>query len=263
MSVAGRVVVALAVATLALSATSASVAVQDGPVGQAGIDADSTTLAAAVGPDGSADWRVTYRFELDGQNATDAFESLRQDIEANRSRYVATFRERIEATAASAENATGREMAVGNFSVEAETRAQPDTTFGVVTYRFEWAGFAAVDGDRVVLSEPFASNFQPDREFRVVLPNGDELVSATPEPADTGGGEVAYATGASLDGFELVAGEPGSDDGGSGDGGESDDSDGGDDDSDGATTPGAGSPGFGVLAVVLALAAALVGFRVR
>jgi hypothetical protein len=204
MSVAGRVVVALAVATLALSATSASVAVQDGPVGQAGIDADSTTLAAAVGPDGSADWRVTYRFELDGQNATDAFESLRQDIEANRSRYVATFRERIEATAASAENATGREMAVGNFSVEAETRAQPDTTFGVVTYRFQWAGFAAVDGNRVSAGDALDGLIlDSGTALRVSWPDGYGVTDITPDSAERENGAVVWRGPA-----DFEAGEP-------------------------------------------------------
>jgi hypothetical protein len=52
--------------------------VQDGPspVGQTGIDADTTTLAAAVGPNGDAGWRVTYRVELDDRNATDAVEPV-------------------------------------------------------------------------------------------------------------------------------------------------------------------------------------------
>ncbi|MEF8906703.1 MAG: hypothetical protein V5A13_02480 [Haloarculaceae archaeon] len=204
MSVAGRVVVALAVATLALSAASAGVAVQDGPVGQAGIDADSTTLAAAVGPDGGADWRVTYRIELDDQNATDAFESLRQDIEANRSRYVATFRERIEATAASAENATGREMSVGNFSVEVETRAQPDTTFGVVTYRFEWSGFAATDGDRIAAGDALDGLIlDSGTALRVSWPDGYGVTSVTPDATEREAGAVVWRGPA-----DFEAGEP-------------------------------------------------------
>lgn len=185
--------VAFGLAALALTAASAGVAVQDGPVGQAGIDADSTTLAAAVGPDGNADWRVTYRIELDDQNATDAFESLRQDIEANRSRYVTTFRERIEATAASAENATGREMSVGNFSVEVETRAQPDATFGVVTYRFEWSGFAATDGDTVTAGDALDGLIlDSSTSLRVSWPEGYGVTSVTPGPAEREANAVVW-----------------------------------------------------------------------
>lgn len=194
MRVAGRVVVvAFAVAALALSAASAGVAVQDGPVGQTGIDADSTTLAAAVGPDGDADWRVTYRIELDDKNTTDAFESLRQDIEANRSQYVATFRDRIEATATSAENTTGREMSVGNFSVEAETRAQPDTTFGVITYRFEWSGFAAADGERVTAGDALDGLIlDSGTALRVSWPDGYGIASVTPDATEREAGAVVW-----------------------------------------------------------------------
>jgi hypothetical protein len=205
MRVAGRVVVvAFAVAALVLTVASVGVAVQDGPVGQTGIDADSTTLSAAVGPDGDADWRVTYRIELDDQNATDAFESLRQDIEANRSRYVATFRDRIEATAASAENATGREMSVGNFSVEAETRAQPDTTFGVVTYRFEWDGFAAADGDRIAAGDALDGLIlDSGTALRVSWPDGYGVTGVTPDATEREEGAVVWRGPA-----DFEAGEP-------------------------------------------------------
>ena len=206
MSAAGRVAVAFAVVALALSAVSAGVAVQGGPgpVGQAGIDADSTTLAAAVGPDGDADWRVTYRIELDDENATDAFESLRQDIEANRSRFVATFRDRIEATAASAENATGREMSVGNFSVEVETRAQPDTTFGVVTYRFEWDGFAATDGDRVAAGDALDGLIlDSGTALRVAWPDGYGVTDVTPGSTERTDGAVVWRGPA-----DFESGEP-------------------------------------------------------
>jgi len=204
MGAAGRVAVAFALVTLALAAAATGVAVQDGPVGQTGIDADSTTLAAAVGPDGDADWRVTYRIELDDQNATDAFESLRQDIEANRSQYVATFRERIEATAASAENATGREMSVGNFSVEVETRAQPDTTFGVVTYRFEWAGFAATDGDRIAAGDALDGLIlDSGTALRVSWPDGYGVTAVTPDATEREAGAVVWRGPA-----DFEAGEP-------------------------------------------------------
>ena len=205
MRVAGRVVVvAFAVAALVLTVASAGVAVQDGPVGQTGIDADSTTLSAAVGPDGDADWRVTYRIELDDQNATDAFESLRQDIEANRSRYVATFRDRIEATAESAENTTGREMSVGNFGVEAETRAQPDTTFGVVTYRFEWNGFAAADGDRIAAGDALDGLILDSRTaLRVSWPDGYGATDVTPDATEREEGAVVWRGP-----VDFEAGEP-------------------------------------------------------
>ena len=221
-------------------------------------DGTAPAFVAEMEGDGTVEVTVRYAFDLRDEARADAFAEL-QTNETARAAFLTTFQDRMELVANDTAAATDRDVTVGNASAAFRTAGST----GVVELSVPIRNLAAVDGDRVVLSEPFASNFQPDREFQVVLPDGYELVSATPESTDTGDGEVAYAAGTSLDGFELVAGEPGSDDGGSGDGGESDDSDGGDDDSDGATTPGAGSPGFGVLAVVLALAAALVGFRVR
>lgn len=206
MQAKGRAAVVFVAVVLAVSAVPPGVAVQDGPgpVGQAGIDADTTTLAAAVGPDGDADWRVTYRVELDDENATAAFESLRRDIEANRSQYLSTFRERIEATAASAESATDRGMSVGNFSVAVETRAQPDTTFGVVTYRFRWNGFAATDGDRVVVGDTLDGLIlDSGTVLRVTWPDGYGVTDITPDSAERADGAVVWRGPA-----DFEAGEP-------------------------------------------------------
>jgi len=145
--------------------------------------ADTTVLAAEVGPDGDADWRVTYRIRLDDANDTEAFESLRADIEADPDTYVAQFRDRIERTVADAENATGRGMSATNVSVETRTETQPDAEFGVVTYRFEWRGFAAVDGDRLTAGDAVAGLFlDPDTALRLEWPADYGVVSASPDP---------------------------------------------------------------------------------
>ena len=188
-----RVVVALAAVACCLGLAGAGVAVQDGPVGQTGFEADSTVLAADVGPDGDATFRVTYRVELDDRNATDAFESLRTDIEANRSEYLSTFRDRITATVATAENATGRSMRAGNFSVAVTTNPQPDTTLGVVTYRFRWEGFAAVDGDRLTAGDALDALVLDDgTALRVAWPERYGVTAVNPEPADREAGAVVW-----------------------------------------------------------------------
>jgi len=113
------------------------------------IDADSVVLAADVQADGDADWRVTYRLALDTEERETAFEELQADIEANQSAYLTPFEERMRTTATEASNATGREMTVEAFTVETERETQPQGAFGLVTFRFDWAGFAAVDGDTI------------------------------------------------------------------------------------------------------------------
>ncbi|QLG28347.1 hypothetical protein HUG10_12670 [Halorarum halophilum] len=147
------------------------------------VDPDRVSLRAAVSPDGSAEWRIAYRVRLDDENATEAFESLRRDVEANESAYADQFAARMRSTVATAENATGREMAVRNVSVTAQR--DPFQDFGVVAYTFTWDGFAATDGDRLVVGDALAGLFldqgtsltvswPAEYETRAVDPSPDE-----------------------------------------------------------------------------------------
>lgn len=199
---------------------------------------------------------VRYTFDLNDDARADAFAEL-QDNGTAQEAFVTTFEDRIGLVATGTAEATGRDVAAGDADIAFRTA---DST-GVVELSVPVENLAAVDGDRVVLSEPFASNFDPEREFRVVLPDGYEVVSATPEPTSAGGGEFVYAADAGLDGFEVVAEQRDSDPGDSTDGANSTDSADGTD--AGGSTAGAGGPGFGVAAMLVALAAVLAGLWVR
>lgn len=208
-------------------------------------------LVASVGPaaaapqpsmtvdlqtDGSADIVVTSTFDLDSDAEQAAFDELRSN-ESAREASAARFRGRLQDIADSTASATGREMSVTDVSIDL---TREDAT-GVVTMTATWDGLAAVNGDRLTLSEPFASEFTTDRQFVVVFPDGYELDTTTPQPASTADNRVVYESGTSLDGFELVA--------------QSSDGVSADDGGDTGATGGSG-PGFGVAAAVMALAAA-------
>jgi hypothetical protein len=155
-----------------------------GPGAIAGSDLspDDTALRVSVTPDGDASWAVAYRVRLDDENTTAAFESLRADVAANGSRYAGPFASRMGTTAAAAENRTGREMAVRNVSVTA-TRRQLPAEYGVVTYRFDWTGFAATDGDRLRLGDALAGLFLDDRTTLLVAwPVPYEPTTVEPAP---------------------------------------------------------------------------------
>jgi len=127
---------------------------------------------------------------------------------------------------------------------------------GDVTLSATWNGLAAVEDDTLVVTEPFASGFEPDRRFYLVGPDGYELESATPDPDERGDGYLAWEAGSDLDGFEVVASAV---DGGSEDGITNGSDDEGDDGSgDGTATPDENGPGFGPLVALLALVAAAV-----
>ncbi|MFB6302817.1 MAG: helix-turn-helix transcriptional regulator [Haloferacaceae archaeon] len=156
------------------------------------VDPDGVVLRAHVAPDGSATWTVEYRIRLDNPNVTEAFEGLQADIRANRSAYVGRFAARMNRTVAAASNATGREMRLANVSVTAEKRQLPQS-YGVVSYRFEWIGFAQVDGDRLLVGDALSGLFL-DSESRLIIswPDDYEAVSVSPDGYDEREGAVVW-----------------------------------------------------------------------
>jgi PGF-CTERM protein len=210
------------------------------------VDPDTVLLRADVAANGTAHWRIEYLVRLDDRNTTDAFESVAADIREDPTPFTDQFTDRMRRTVRAAENATGREMAVTDASIA--FRTEGDT--GVVEQSVTWTGLAAVEGDRLVVTEPFASGFEPDRQFRVTAPDGYDL-DATPTPDGTSDGAATWDAGTSLDGFEVTASSPetpmatATPPGG----GTATD---GDTATDGGTTAGSG-PGFGAALAVLAL----------
>jgi len=186
------VVVAVAVLAAAALAAPAAGTAQEGP--GAGdrlaqqVDADSVRMTVALQPDGDARWTVSYRVELETDNETAAFESLKEDVESNPENFTTRFGDRMRATAGTAENATGREMAVRNVTVDARTQSVP--SFGILEYTFEWTNFAVVDGDRLLAGDAIAGLFLDSSTTLVVRwPEGYGLVEADPEPTAGVGGD--------------------------------------------------------------------------
>nr|WP_276273385.1 hypothetical protein [Halomicroarcula sp. GDY20] len=163
---------------ISLPATAAGAAF--GGLSQQSVDPDVVVLTADVAGDGTAQWTVAYRVRLDSDNDTRAFEELQRDVRANRSAYTDRFGARMRGTARTAENATGREMAVENVTVATRTETFGQS-YGVVTYRFRWTNFAAVDGDRLRVGDAIAGLFL-DSETSLTLswPSSYSAVSVSP-----------------------------------------------------------------------------------
>jgi hypothetical protein len=135
------------------------------------IEYDSTLLRIDLQENGTADWTIEYRVTLDDENATDAFEALRDEIRANRSTVESQFADRMSRTARDAENATGREMEVRNVSVSTRT----DAVAGVVAYRFRWTDFAVASGGDFRAGDAISG---------LVLDSGTTLSMTWPEEYD-------------------------------------------------------------------------------
>jgi hypothetical protein len=183
----------LAVALTLLLCSSGVGAAAEFPAMQTGnVETDAVVLETAVEADGDAQWSIEYRVALDDENTTEAFESLQRDIETNTSDYRTQFASRMRSTVAAAENATGREMAVENVTVEAQT-SPLSGEYGVVRYSFHWVGFAEVDGDRLAIGDALAGIFlDSDTELTVSWPDGYVADVAEPKPDREGERSVTW-----------------------------------------------------------------------
>jgi len=153
-----------------------------GGLGQQSVDADVVVMTADVGESGDAAWTIAYRIRLADDNDTQAFADLAADIETNESAYTDRFRERMGSTVGAAENATGREMALENVTVGAEQQTFGQS-YGVVTYRFTWTNFAAVDGDGLVVGDALGGLFlDSDTSLTVEWPESYQADQVTPAP---------------------------------------------------------------------------------
>lgn len=180
--VAGALVCCLALVAAGIGPAAGGTAPAGLSAGPGGVDADDVAVRIAVAEDGTATWAVEYRVRLDDGNATAAFDALRDDVRANGSDYRERFGRRLGATVDAAAETTGREMTLRNVSVGASVEQLP-RRYGVVTYRFEWTGFAGVDGDRLRIGDAIDGLFlDEDTRLLVAWPEGYALRSAAPEP---------------------------------------------------------------------------------
>jgi hypothetical protein len=190
-----RVLGAFLVVVLA-AAAGAAAAANGGGLGapQQSVDADTVSLRVGLAVDGSADWRVTYRVELDTDNETAAFEDLSSDVETDPAPYVDRFASRMQRAMWTAENATGREMAIENVSVDARTQSLPQGNYGVVTYRLAWRGFAAVaENGTVTAGDAIDELFLDERtSLSVAWPDEYGLVAHEPTATAVENGSVTW-----------------------------------------------------------------------
>ena len=203
-------------------------------------------LTVELEPNGDALLTLSLAFDLDDDADREAFEELRADEDAA-AEAADRFEDRLEAVAAD----VGTPDAVQGATVT--TDASDDGTVGVVHLSVEWRALASADGDRLTLTEPFASGFEPTERLTIVAPDGYELVDATPEPNEVSGASTTWDGGTDLTGLEASY-EHSSDDAGVTDG-----------EANGEPGPADEStPGFGLVAALGGLlGAVLLGRRFR
>lgn len=151
---------------------------------------------------GSARITLTMTFDLSNGTQAQRYNQLAQNQSA-RFQVAAVFMQGMRSVAEGAQNRTGREMAVTQPDVNTYEQNQA----GVLEVSVTYAGLAAVEGDRLVVSEPFSGGYTPDRTFVLTAPEGYEIAEATPQPASTSDdGRVAtWSADSDLEAFSVTA----------------------------------------------------------
>lgn len=188
-----RLVFAVCIVIVAIGAvaTAPAVAVDEPTDGEFIVD---------VQADGDAEIALQTAYNLSVDDERAVFEELRDDEEA-RNEAAQQVREDTQFVSNVADDATERDIRVGEVTVETDS----DGDVGVVTYRFTWENLAAVGDGRMVLAEPFSIYDELDRDLVVVAPEGFEITSVTPDPDERNETQVSWEPFTSLEGFEVVA----------------------------------------------------------
>ncbi|WIV67207.1 DUF7345 domain-containing protein [Natrialbaceae archaeon AArc-T1-2] len=156
---------------------------------------EDPTLHVALTEDGDATVSLVSVYDLSDANERDAFESLRED-ERVQDEMLERFADRADSIATDVDE----EMSVTEESVDVRT----DDDRGVVVLSVAWNGLASVDGETLVVTEPFASGFEPDRTLVVTAPGGATIESTTPKPATVDETRATWDAGTDLSGFETA-----------------------------------------------------------
>ncbi|WP_253738984.1 DUF7345 domain-containing protein [Halohasta salina] len=146
--------------------------------------------------DGDATVSLVVSYDLADDADQQAFDQLREDP----SNLTGNFEQRLSRIADRTATDTGREMTISGVSASVETR----DGVGVIRVSAEWSNLASVSGDELTLTEPFASEFQPDRLFVIKPPEGYQLATSSHEPANTDAETVQWTSGVDLSGFSTT-----------------------------------------------------------
>ncbi|MFB6113701.1 MAG: DUF4897 domain-containing protein [Halodesulfurarchaeum sp.] len=189
-AVSALVLALLITATAVPASAGVSRTQQDGL--QTSVDPDRVIMTADVHPNGTASWQIEYLVRLETENETAAFEDLMRDVSNNSSEYVDRFANRMNATVADAEETTGRQMDARQYSVSAHIRTLGNR-YGVLTYRFTWVGFAAVDGETLRMGDALAGLYlDQETSLEFSWPETYEVVKVTPDPTTRRANSVVW-----------------------------------------------------------------------
>lgn len=162
---------------------------------------DQPGLIVTLHEDGSTVVTVQLTYDLTTEAEREAFRSLRNDS-ALHADAKERYRDRMERVATDVHQVTGRSVRVTDPSIAFETTADSET--GIVRLSVTMDGLVDHRDEALVLEEPFASGFEPDRPLRVRVPDGYTISAATPDPTTVQDGVATWTADTDLEGFSVV-----------------------------------------------------------
>ena len=156
--------------------------------------ADNTITRIVVHENGSATWTLQIRTRLETDENESDYRAFQERFRGNQSRYLDDFRASITGIVGNAREVTGREMEATGFRAETSIQSIP-RRWGVVTFEFRWDGFAATDGDRLLVGDVFEGGLfiAEGDTLEVVAPDGYLIESADPAPSEANDGVATWA----------------------------------------------------------------------
>lgn len=163
------------------------------------VEPDEPALVIELDADGDATVTLVSVYDLEDDDERAAFEDLRTDDDT-RQELADRFADRMAGIAENAAAASDREMTVSGGTTD--VRVENDR--GIVTVSVEWSNLAAVEDDSLIVTEPFASGYEADRQLIIAGPDGATLETSSPAPDEVAGATATWTAGTELAGFETA-----------------------------------------------------------
>ena len=146
---------------------------------------DRTYFVITIQSDGSAEWTFRYERLLTSTEEREQFDQFAEQFEEEETEFYEQFTEQATALVAMGEDSTNREMSAEEFERSATVESEINER-GVVEMSFTWTNFAAVEDDRVVISDVFDGWFflMEDQSLEITASDGLVFEEVQPDQPD-------------------------------------------------------------------------------
>ena len=157
-------------------------------------DPDNTVTRIDLRPNGNAVWTIRFRTRLSTATDVEEYETFQSAFANDSSQYLSPFEDRMTAVVEGADRQYDREMRAVDFRAETSIQEVPNR-WGIVSFQFRWEGFAARNGEQVVVGDVFAGGLfiSEGDVLEINVPEGYTVSSAAPAPDETTDGVVQWS----------------------------------------------------------------------